>query len=102
LLAWYGQWENWRPWTKARQDTDADDDDVIYDDDDVIEDDDDDEFIDDDDDDELIIIIIIIIIIRKFITRTCSQALTMNRRRGQSLGGLTVCIVSKLGYKVRL
>ena len=93
MLAWYGQWENWRPWTKARQDTDADDDDVIYDDDDVIE---------DDDDDELIIIIIIIIIIRKFITRTCSQALTMNRRRGQSLGGLTVCIVSKLGYKVRL
>jgi len=35
---------------------------------------------------------VIIIIIRKFITRTCSQALSMNRRRGQSLGGLTVCI----------
>jgi len=35
---------------------------------------------------------IIIIIIRKFITRTCSQALSMNRRHGQSLGGLTVCI----------
>jgi len=33
-----------------------------------------------------------IIIIRKFITRTCSQALSMNRRRGQSLDGLTVCI----------
>jgi len=30
----------------------------------------------------LIIIIIIIIIIRKFITRTCSQALSMNWRRG--------------------
>jgi len=28
----------------------------------------------------------------KIITRTCSQALSMNRRRGQSLGGLTVCI----------
>ena len=38
------------------------------------------------------IMIIIIIIIRTFITRTCSQALSMNRRRGQSLGGLTVCI----------
>ena len=37
-------------------------------------------------------ITIIIIIIQKFITRTCSQALSMNRRRGQSLGGLTVCI----------
>ena len=33
------------------------------------------------------IIIIIIIIIRTFITRTCSQALSINRRRGQSLGG---------------
>ena len=32
-------------------------------------------------------IIIIIIIIRKFIMRTCRQALSMNRRRGQSLGG---------------
>ena len=31
-----------------------------------------------------IIIIIIIIIIRKFITRTCSQALSMNRRREAS------------------
>jgi len=41
---------------------------------------------------ESLIIIIIIIIIRKFITRTCSQALSMNRRRGQSIGGLTVCI----------
>jgi len=36
--------------------------------------------------------LVIIIIIRKFITRTCSQALSMNRRRGQSLSGLTVCI----------
>jgi len=36
--------------------------------------------------------IIIIIIVQKFIMRTCSQALSMNRRRGQSLGGLTVCI----------
>ena len=36
--------------------------------------------------------VIIIIIIRKFITHTCSQAISMNRRRGQSLGGLTVCI----------
>jgi len=35
---------------------------------------------------------IIIIIIRKLITRTCSQALSMNRRCGQSLSGLTVCI----------
>ena len=34
-----------------------------------------------------VIIIIIITIIRKFITRTCSQALSLNRRRGQSLGG---------------
>jgi len=33
------------------------------------------------------ILIIIIIIIRKFITRTCSQALSLNRRRGQSLDG---------------
>ena len=49
-----------------------------------------------------IIIIIIIIIIRKFITRTCSQALSLNRRRGRSLGGLTVCIVYELGYKVGL
>jgi len=31
--------------------------------------------------------IIIIIIIGKFITRTCSQAISMNRRRRQSLGG---------------
>jgi len=30
---------------------------------------------------------IIIIIIWKFMTRTCSQALSMHRRRGQSLGG---------------
>ena len=30
----------------------------------------------------------IIIIIRKFITRTCSQALSMNRRHEQSLGGI--------------
>ena len=37
-------------------------------------------------------LLIIIIIIRKFRTRTRSQALSMNRRRGQSLGGLTVCI----------
>ena len=42
---------------------------------------------------QLIIIIIkknkkiIIIIIGKFITHTCSQALSMNRRCGQSLGG---------------
>jgi len=35
----------------------------------------------------IIIIIIIIIIIRKFIMRTCSQALSLNRRRGQSLDG---------------
>jgi len=34
----------------------------------------------------IIIIIIIIIIIRKFITRTCSQALSMNRRRDSSSG----------------
>jgi len=30
--------------------------------------------------------------IRKFITRTCSQALSLNRRRGQSLGGQTECV----------
>jgi len=29
--------------------------------------------------------------IQKFITRTYSQALSMNRMRGQSLGGQTVC-----------
>ena len=39
-----------------------------------------------------ITIIIIIIIIRKFITRTCSQALSLNRRRGQLLGGETECV----------
>jgi len=37
-------------------------------------------------------IIIIIIIIRKFVMCTCSPALSMNRRLGQSLGGLTECV----------
>jgi len=34
--------------------------------------------------------------------RTCSQALSMNRRRGQSLGGQMECVVYELSYKVRL
>jgi len=40
----------------------------------------------------IIIKIIIIIIIQKFITHTCSQALSLNRRCGQSLGGWTECV----------
>ena len=38
------------------------------------------------------LIIIIIIIIRKFVTRTCSQALSMNRRRGQSNLNMLVAV----------
>ena len=45
----------------------------------------------------LIILIIIIIIIRKFITRTCSQALSMNRRRDPSSRLATIDMGRKLG-----
>jgi len=31
-------------------------------------------------------------VVQKFITCTCSQALSMNRKRGQSLGGQTECV----------